>query len=99
MRLNGLILLVCLAGCADIPELPGTMVAGDAPYPALIPIDGLLAMAAASGGAVQVAAVATSNVIGRVNGLTMRANALRRPVVDAATRARMREGVDTSALQ
>ena len=98
MRLNGLIILVCLAGCADIPELPGTMIAGDAPYPALIPIDGLLA-AAGSAAAMRAAAAGSAGVMGRVAGLSARANALRGPVIDGATQARMRAGVDTSALQ
>jgi len=99
MRLNGLILLVCLAGCADFPDLPGTMAAGDAPFPALVPIDGLLALAAGSGAAVLRAEAGTAGVMGRVAGLSARANALRGPVIDGATRARMRAGVDTSALQ
>ena len=99
MRLNGLILLVCLAGCADIPELPGTMVADDAPYPALIPIEGLLAAAAGADAAIRVADAGTAGVMSRVAGLSARANALRGPVIDGATRARMRAGVDTSALQ
>jgi hypothetical protein len=91
-----LVLLTLLTACAQFPALDEGVSEADrnAPYPTLIPLAPLIAQADALGGSV-------SNIgfDGRIATLNARAAALRGGIIDPATRARMRAGVDTSALQ
>lgn len=89
-----LIFIALLTGCAAFPVLDQVPADRDAPFPALIPLGPLLAQAG-SGGQFDLTAGPGS----RVEGLNARAAALRPGVIDAATRARMQAGVDTTALQ
>jgi hypothetical protein len=88
------ILFICLLGlgaCADVPVLEDRIdqAARDAPFPALINIDPLLAEANAAPPAAQI----TSNVNAQIASLRARANRLRGPVIAAPDRARMARGV------
>jgi len=87
------VLLVLLAGCGSWPQVtvPGAAEAARLEAPRLVPLAPLLARGSA---AVPVAGPPEA----RVAALRARAVALRAPVVDAATRARMARGVDLSAL-
>ena len=80
-----------LAGCADFPQLDASVSdrARAAAYPRILPLDGLLAVAdARPEGA---AAAGLGNLPARLARLQARANAMRgRPVIDPATRARLR---------
>ena len=93
-----LVLCLTLAGCADAPSLDGRIsaAAAAAPYPTLQPLAPLLARAAQPG---RIDAASTRRMDGDVAGLRARAAALRGPVVDAATRARMRAAVARAALR
>lgn len=89
------VLLVLLNGCAQFPALDGRVTAAEraAPFPALVPLGPILAAAASSTG--HGAGLPT----GRIAGLNARAEALRGAVISAETRARLRGGIDTTALQ
>jgi len=85
MRRPALILFVLLAACARPPALDARLTEADrlAPYPAPVPLGPLLALADA-------ASVAPSgDLSGRIAALAARAGALRGPVIDPATTARM----------
>ncbi|MFV2038470.1 MAG: hypothetical protein ACC646_12850 [Paracoccaceae bacterium] len=77
-----------LAGCAQFPDLDGRISesARNAPFPALINLDALLSAAYDGGDA---AAAASATLSAQVAALRTRAAALRGPVVDRRTRARM----------
>ena len=84
---------LALAACAppeDLPPALTAVAASDAPYPALAPLAGLLAQGAAPG---RVSAQTEARVTSAAAALRARAAALRGPVVDPATRARMVAGV------
>jgi hypothetical protein len=97
VNLKPLILLSLLSGCAEFPALEGTIDAAamNAPYPQLIPLDPLLAQV----GGLASATAASVGLGGRVAALAARAAALRGPVIEPATRARMRAGIASAALQ
>jgi hypothetical protein len=83
-----LLALALLAACASFPKLDGaaTRAAPSGPYPALVPLDALLAEAGAPGRGVE----ASQGLQARAAALKARAAALRgRPVIDRATRARL----------
>ena len=77
-----------LAGCSDFPELDNAVspTARKAGYPALLPIDQLIAGAQE----VQITEETISGLQSRLARLNARAARLRGPVIDATTRARMR---------
>lgn len=79
---------IAMAGCSEFPELDAAIspTARQAAYPSLKPMDQLIAGAAE----VQITQQTTANLQGRVGGLNARAARLRGPVIDSATRARMR---------
>ena len=84
---------LALAACAppeDLPPALTAVAASDAPYPALAPLKGLLARGA---GPLRVSAQTEAQVASAAAALRARAAALRGPVVDPATRARMAAGV------
>ncbi len=85
------IIATVMAGCSDFPELDAavTPAARDAAYPSLTPLDQLIAGAQD----VQITPQTVANLQGRVTGLQGRAARLRGPVIDAATRARMRAAI------
>lgn len=93
-------LVAALTGCTRFPALDGTVTDADrsAAFPALIPLDGLLALAAAPGQAGSATDV-NSDIDSRIDRLAARANRLRGPVIGTATRARMQGGIATTALQ
>lgn len=93
-------LVAVLTGCARFPALEGTLTEADrsADFPALIPLDGLLVLAAAPGQAGSATEV-NSDIDSRIDRLAARANGLRGPVIGTATRARLQGGIDTTALQ
>lgn len=80
-----------LAGCSDFPELDAaiTPAARQAGYPSLLPMGQLLTDAAE----VQITEETSATLQGRVSTLNARAARLRGPVVDSATRARMRAAI------
>ena len=82
------LLLLLLAGCAEFPALDARIPPGeaDAPPPALMPLDALLAAADARAGSAPPAPGG-----GRVAALDARAAALRGPVLTEAERARLAE--------
>ncbi|MDQ2093275.1 hypothetical protein [Rhodalgimonas zhirmunskyi] len=84
------------AGCGDFPELDARLGPADqtADYPKLVPFGPILAQA----GEVTVAQSDVEGVAGRAAALRARAARMRGPIIDRATRARMRRGVDTSGL-
>lgn len=87
-----LLVLALLAACARFPELEGAAARGvaSAPYPRLVPLDALLAEAAAPGRGEE----ASRGLQARAAALRARAAALRaRPVLDRATRARLQAAV------
>lgn len=96
MRAALLSVFVGLAACADVPALEDRIdaTARDAPFPALINIDPLLAQTYAA--PQSQAEVADMNA--RIAGLRARADRLRGPIIPASLRARMARGVDTTAL-
>lgn len=92
------VLALVVSGCADAPDLglaQPTQVARD--YPALIPLDTLLAQAPTNQSQITPASISTTN--DRIANLRARANRLRGPVVDAATKSRMRAAVARAALR
>ncbi|WP_456386903.1 hypothetical protein [Profundibacter sp.] len=80
-----------LAGCSDFPELDAaiTSAARNADYPNLLPIDQLIADAQQ----VQISPETVTNLEGRISHLNARAARLRGPVIDGASRARMRAAI------
>ena len=93
------LVLMCflLAGCADAPSLDGRIsaAAASAPYPVLQPLAPLLERAAQPG---RITPQTPRQLEGGAAALRARAAALRGPVVDAATRARMQAAVARAAL-
>lgn len=87
-----LILLVAVSACAQFPELDGTVApsVANASPPDLIPLTALFAQANTSS---QIVQTAQSDIAPRLSGLRARADRLRRPVIDPATRSRMLRGV------
>jgi hypothetical protein len=93
-----------LGACAPFPVFEATQdeAASAAPSPALIPLGPVLAQARALGptpDAAEPADPETAVVQNRADTLRGRAAALRGPVVDAETRARMQQGIDTAMPQ
>ncbi|MEL7260117.1 MAG: hypothetical protein AAGK69_01990 [Pseudomonadota bacterium] len=83
-------LALLIAGCTQFPELDATIPAAveAAPFPALVPLEPLLAANAA---VVEDPQATTQTLEGRVSALRARASRLQdRPVIDAGTRARLR---------
>lgn len=80
-----------LAGCSDFPELDNAVspTARKAGYPDLLPIDQLIVGAQE----VQITEETVSTLRSRIARLNARAARLRGPVIDAATRARMRTAI------
>lgn len=93
MRMILMIAIAGLGACADFPQLDDRLddAALAADYPTLLPLDPLLARAANQTTAITSASEA--NFDSRIATLRARAIQLRGPVIDAATRARMRRGV------
>lgn len=84
------LLLALLAGCADLPDFDAAGGGGAtgrpaAGYPRILPLEALLARA----GGAAVDARLQASVSARAAGLRARAAALRRPVIEPETRARM----------
>ena len=92
-----LLLCLALAGCAEAPSLDGRIsaAAAAAPYPVLQPLAPLLAQAAQPG---RITPQTPRQLEGGAAALRARAAALRGPVVDAATRARMQAAAARAAL-
>lgn len=81
----GLALLLAVAACAPIPAVDAFPKAAAMPPPVLLPLDGILAQAAApSAGAARADGLAA-----RAARLKARANLMRGPVHDPATRVRL----------
>ncbi len=80
-----------LAGCSDFPELDDAVspTARKAGFPNLLPIDQLIAGAQE----VQITEETVTTLQARIARLNARAARLRGPVIDAATRARMRAAI------
>ncbi len=85
------LLLVGLAACTQFPELDDRVGPLDprAPFPALVPVEPLVAQAQE----VRVEETEQAALQARVAALNARADRLRRTVVDRDTRARMSRGV------
>ncbi len=94
---KSLILVTALAACAQFPALEGRVSAVDraAPFPILVPLGPLIALAGGDAGTMPAAA----GLEGRIAALNARAAALRGDIIDPATRARMQAGVRSGALQ
>ncbi len=90
MRWHFGLFLVCLTGCTQFPELDAHLSpeVEAADYPALVPLEPLLA--ARSAPPDRGTEIATS-VQGRVSALQARANRLRGPVLSGSERARLRQ--------
>ncbi|MFD1508930.1 hypothetical protein [Lacimonas salitolerans] len=86
-----LALVVALAACAQFPELDTQTndIDPNAPYPALVPLEPLVAQADAP----RITDADTSATEARVAGLRGRADRLRRTGIDAASRARLQQTV------
>lgn len=78
------VLCLALIGCATVPDL-GPLPAAVGPTPQILPLDQLIA--AAQGGRLTVAM--GDALVARANRLRARAAAMRCPVQDPATRARL----------
>lgn len=95
MRFILLFTLATLGACADFPDLDARVDAAtrDAAYPTLQPLDPLIARASAleTNGQITTASVAAFD--NRIANLRAKSARLRGPIIDAATRARMRRGV------
>lgn len=91
MRFTALILTLSLTACTQFPELDRavTDLGANAEYPDLVPIEPILAQAAAGPTPDQI----TGSLNARVSVLRARANRLRGRVVDGSTRQRMRTGI------
>lgn len=86
-----LLFALALSACADFPALDARMTEADrnAPFPGLVPLGPLLAAADARAGSPPPAA----DLPGRIAALNARAAALRGPVIDAATTARIADAL------
>lgn len=93
LRFTALFALIAtlLAGCSDFPELDAaiTPAARNADYPSLIPIGQIVTGAEQ----VQISAQTVATLQARISRLQSRAARLRGPVVDHATRTRMRTAI------
>lgn len=80
-----------LAGCSDFPELDAaiTPAARKAGYPSLVPLDQLISGAQD----IQITDETVATLQTRIARLNARAARLQRPVIDSATRARMRAAI------
>lgn len=85
-----IILGLGVAACADFPEVDAALASGTASrdYPALLPFEELLAAPEA-----RVTETDEAALLARAAGLRNRADGLRGPVIDQATRDRMADGV------
>lgn len=92
MRLIALTLITCLTACTQFPELDSAVSeqAKDAEYPALVPVEGLLAQAETTRTDPD---QTIQSLNARVAALRNRAKRLRNTVVDSTTRQRMKDGV------
>lgn len=90
-----LVLMALLAACARFPVLDDMAANADAiaPFPRLIPLAPLIAQADALANLPP-----PPSQEGRISALNARAAALRGPIIDPDTRARMQAGVDTRAF-
>ncbi len=90
--------LFCLSACTAFPVLDNRIsaAAAAAPYPDLVPLGPLLARATASD---PITAVNLAEIDARVAALNARAARLRQPVINSASRARMRTGVAVAPLR
>ncbi len=100
MRLTlSLLLMITVAACTqDLPNSRNTIsqAALDAPYPELVPLEGLLAKAEAGSTVV----AQTQSFERRVARLKQRAAALKgRSIVDGATRLRLLQAADRNAAR
>ncbi|MDU8912822.1 hypothetical protein [Aestuariicoccus sp. MJ-SS9] len=88
--LRRLALFLCLSACTQFPALDRAATPGieTAPFPALLPLDALLAGTEPVTSPEMVAGIGA-----RAAALRGRAVRLQGPVIDRATRARMRRGV------
>ncbi|MBU2980912.1 hypothetical protein KO498_03705 [Lentibacter algarum] len=88
---GSLLLIASLTACATFPELDATLSdeAKAADFPTLMPINELSAATPAP----RITEQSTAALSGRVSALQARAARLRRSVVDAGTKQRMRTGV------
>lgn len=84
-------LILALAGCTQFPELDSRTADIDprAPFPALVPLEPLLAQA----GDTRIDDESEARVAARVAALNARAERLRRTIIDSDTRDRMDRGV------
>lgn len=80
-----LALLLALAACAPFPDLTAVAPGVDAPPPALLPIDQVLA----AGKIGQLSASSGTALAARAGNLQQRAAAMRGPLLDPATRERL----------
>ena len=82
--------LIALQACTQFPELDARVPASElkGAYPKLLPLDQLL-----DAPAPQVTPKTIGNMQSRIAGLRARAARLKRPVINAPTKARMRRGV------
>lgn len=85
------VLALLLSACAGFPALDARMTEADrtAPWPALVPLGPVLAAADARAGAPPPA----GDLPARIAALNARAAALRGPVIDAATAARIADAL------
>lgn len=99
MRLPLIITLVGLTACTAFPQLDENLdvATRTADYPKLQTLAPLLAQADAMDDTGQITATSVTNYATRIAALTTQANRLRGPVIDTATRARMRRGVAVPA--
>jgi len=97
MRMILMIAIAGLGACAEFPQLDDRIDAAAlaADYPTLQPLDPLLAKAANQKSTITAASEAGFD--SHIGTLRARAARLRGPVIDAATRARMRRGVAVPA--
>ena len=81
-----------LAGCTEMPDLDGAISrqARNAPYPAILPLEALDLPASGETGA---ALAEAARLAARAHALRMRAAAIRRAIIDEATRKRMEAAV------
>ena len=104
-RLSLICALCALSACATLPALDGTIDTDlrGAAFPELAPLPPLLARADAagtgSGGTARITPQSIAAFDNRLARLRARAAVLRGPVLDSATRARLRPGPARAALQ
>lgn len=91
--------IIGLVNCGATPNIGGSTAdaARAADYPELVSLDLLINTAESTPSRITPASVASTN--SRITNLRNRANALRGPVVDRATRARMRAAIARAALR